>query len=69
MIIRRLLLPSASLLTPVADLRAVAVTVAAAIGKQARDEGLCPPFEDEGLPAAITAKMWEPVYRPYRRKL
>jgi hypothetical protein len=42
--------------------------VAAAVAKQARDEGFCAPFADESLPALIAAKMWEPVYRPYRRK-
>jgi malate dehydrogenase (oxaloacetate-decarboxylating) len=61
--------PEASLLPPVSDLRAVAVTIAAAVAKQARSEGLCAPFEDAALPALIAAKMWEPVYRPYRRKM
>ena len=61
--------PAASLLPPVSDLRAVAVTIAGAVAKQARNEGLCAPFEDVALPALIAAKMWEPVYRPYRRKV
>ncbi len=60
--------PSASLLPPVSELRAVAVVVARAVARQARDEGLCPEFDDAALPALIAAKMWEPVYRPYRRK-
>jgi malate dehydrogenase (oxaloacetate-decarboxylating) len=60
--------PHASLLPPVSDLRSVAVTVADAVAKQARDEGLCAPFKDQALPALIAAKMWEPVYRAYRRK-
>jgi malate dehydrogenase (oxaloacetate-decarboxylating) len=46
----------------------VAVAVAAAVAKQARAEGLCAPFEDAALPGLISAKMWEPVYRPYQRK-
>jgi malate dehydrogenase (oxaloacetate-decarboxylating) len=58
----------AGLLPPVSELRQVAITVAAAVAKQAREDGLCPPFADESLPALIGAKMWEPVYRPYRRK-
>jgi malate dehydrogenase (oxaloacetate-decarboxylating) len=58
---------TASLLPPVSALRTVAVEVAA-VARQARAEGLCAPFEDEALPALIAAKMWEPVYRPYRRK-
>ena len=44
--------PAASLLPPVSDLRAVAVTIAAAVAKQARAEGLCAPFEDAALPCA-----------------
>ena len=39
------------------------------VAKQARAEGLCAPFEDAALPSLIAAKMWEPVYRPYRRKM
>ena len=54
---------------PVSELRSVAVTIAAAVARQARSEGLCAPFEDAALPALIAAKMWEPVYRPYRRKV
>ena len=50
-------------------LRSVAVTIAGAAAKQARSEGLCNPFKDEALPGLIAAKMWEPVYRPYRRKV
>jgi malate dehydrogenase (oxaloacetate-decarboxylating) len=61
--------PAASLLPPVSDLRAVAVTIAGALAKQARAEDLCAPFEDAALPSLIAAKMWEPVYRPYRRKM
>jgi malate dehydrogenase (oxaloacetate-decarboxylating) len=60
--------PEACLLPPVSELRSVAVTVAGAIAREAREEGLCEPFEDEALPGLIAAKMWEPVYRPYRRK-
>ncbi len=60
--------PEASLLPPVSELRSVAVTVAMAVAREAREEGLCPPFDDEALPALIAAKMWEPVYRSYRRK-
>ena len=58
----------ASLLPPVSELRSVAVTIAKAVAQQARAEGLCAPFDDAELPAKIAAKMWEPVYRPYRRK-
>jgi malate dehydrogenase (oxaloacetate-decarboxylating) len=60
--------PDACLLPPVSELRQVAVMVATAIAKQARDEGLCAPFDDAALPGLIAAKMWDPIYRPYRRK-
>ncbi len=29
----------------------------------------CSPFKDEALPDLIAAKMWDPLYRPYRRKV
>ena len=60
--------PRANLLPPVHDLRAVAVKVAHAVALEARAEGQCPPFADEALDGLIAQKMWEPVYRPYRRK-
>jgi malate dehydrogenase (oxaloacetate-decarboxylating) len=52
----------------VQDLRSVAVTVAAAVARQARAEGLCEAFDDRALEGLIAQKMWEPVYRPYYRK-
>jgi malate dehydrogenase (oxaloacetate-decarboxylating) len=60
--------PDANLLPPVHDLRAVAVTVAAAVARQARVEGLCEPFDDRALDGLIAQKMWDPVYRPYSQK-
>jgi malate dehydrogenase (oxaloacetate-decarboxylating) len=60
--------PRKNLLPPVQDLRSVAVTVAAAVARQARAEGLCEPFADTALDGLIAQKMWEPVYRPYYRK-
>lgn len=60
--------PRANLLPPVGELRSVAKAVARAVALQARAEGQCAPFADDKLDALITAKMWEPVYRPYRRK-
>jgi malate dehydrogenase (oxaloacetate-decarboxylating) len=60
--------PRENLLPPVQDLRSVAVTVAAAVARQARAEGLCEPFDDRALEGLIAQKMWEPVYRPYYRK-
>jgi malate dehydrogenase (oxaloacetate-decarboxylating) len=60
--------PSANLLPAVSDLRSVAVAVAQAVGKAARDDGLCEPLDDAVIARRIAAKMWEPVYRPYRRR-
>jgi malate dehydrogenase (oxaloacetate-decarboxylating) len=57
----------APLLPPVAQLRDVAFSVAKAVARQARAEGQCEPFEDEQLKGLISRKMWNPVYRPYRR--
>jgi malate dehydrogenase (oxaloacetate-decarboxylating) len=56
------------LLPPVCDLRSVALTVAAAVARQARAEGLCEAFADSALDGLIAQKMWEPVYCPYYRK-
>jgi len=58
--------PAANLLPPVADLRKVAVSVAQAVARAARDEGLCQPLADAAIDRAIVAKMWTPTYRPYR---
>ena len=58
--------PAANLLPPVADLRKVAVSVAQAVARAARDEGLCEPLDDDAIDRAIAAKMWTPTYRPYR---
>ncbi|MDB5219558.1 MAG: sfcA [Myxococcaceae bacterium] len=60
--------PGATLLPPVTELRRVAVLVARAVARQARAEGLCDPFEDAQIDARIDAKMWEPSYRPYRKR-
>jgi malate dehydrogenase (oxaloacetate-decarboxylating) len=58
--------PAANLLPPVAELRKVAVSVAQAVARGARDEGLCKPLDDAAIDRAIAAKMWTPTYRPYR---
>jgi malate dehydrogenase (oxaloacetate-decarboxylating) len=57
----------APLLPPVARLREVAFTVAKAVAREAQAEGQCEPFEDGELDDLIARKMWDPVYRPYRR--
>jgi malate dehydrogenase (oxaloacetate-decarboxylating) len=55
------------LLPPVCDLRAVAVAVAAAVGRQAQKDGVAEPMAPEVLDARIAAHIWKPEYRPYRR--
>jgi malate dehydrogenase (oxaloacetate-decarboxylating) len=60
--------PEANLLPPVAELRSVAVAVAKAVARQARVEGQCALFDDDALDDLIARKMWEPIYRPYRRR-
>ncbi len=58
--------PPPRLLPPVTELRAVAVLVARAVARCAREEGLCEPFDDAQIDARIAMKMWEPSYAPYR---
>jgi malate dehydrogenase (oxaloacetate-decarboxylating) len=57
---------AAHLLPAVEDLRGVSVAVAQAVAKAARDDGLCEPLADDAIAGRIAAKMWDPVYRPYR---
>ena len=59
--------PNANLLPPVSELRDVSFRVARAVALQARDEGLTDAVSPEDIEAKIRAKMWDPVYRPYRR--
>ncbi len=57
---------AANLFPPVADLPRVAVAVATAVARAARDEGLCQAFSDDDIARHIAAKIWKPEYRPYR---
>ena len=59
--------PRANLLPPLAELRKISFQVAIAVAQQAETEGLAAPLPDQDLSAAVSAKMWEPAYAPYRR--
>jgi malate dehydrogenase (oxaloacetate-decarboxylating) len=54
-----------SLFPPVADLRRVTASVAQAVVRQAREEGIGRPIPDEVIPAAVAEAMWFPEYLPY----
>jgi malate dehydrogenase (oxaloacetate-decarboxylating) len=60
--------PPLRLLPPVTELRSVAVLVARAVARCAREEGLCEAFSDVQIDARIEMKMWRPSYAPYRRR-
>jgi malate dehydrogenase (oxaloacetate-decarboxylating) len=59
--------PKANLLPPVTDLREVSYHVAVAVALQAQAEGLAETMSRDKVEAAVRAKMWTPVYPPYRR--
>ena len=58
--------PRANLLPPLGDLRAISLGVARAVAKQAQTEGLAAPCDEVTLELRLRAKIWNPVYRPYR---
>ena len=57
---------SGRLLPPVTDLRSVSVAVAEAVARQAIQDGVAGPCDDEVLKAEIRANVWEPTYLPYK---
>jgi malate dehydrogenase (oxaloacetate-decarboxylating) len=59
---------NAELLPPVTELRKVAMVVAQSVARQAQTDGVAPPCDAAELDARIAARMWEPRYRPYRKK-
>jgi malate dehydrogenase (oxaloacetate-decarboxylating) len=59
--------PNGALLPPLETLRAVSLSVAVALGRQAEIEGLAE-VKGDAFVEELRANVWEPVYRPYRRK-
>jgi malate dehydrogenase (oxaloacetate-decarboxylating) len=57
----------ANLLPSLVDIRQLSFNVALAVARQAQKEGYADTLSEEQTAAAIRAKMWEPVYAPYRR--
>jgi malate dehydrogenase (oxaloacetate-decarboxylating) len=58
---------NANLLPPLVAIRKLSFEVALAVARQAQKEGCADARSEEETAAAIRAKMWEPVYAPYRR--
>jgi malate dehydrogenase (oxaloacetate-decarboxylating) len=59
--------PDANLLPPLTEIRKLSFQVALAVARQAQKEGCADSLSEKQTAAAIHAKMWEPVYAPYRR--
>jgi malate dehydrogenase (oxaloacetate-decarboxylating) len=57
----------ANLLPPLVDLRKISFQVAIAVAAQAIAEGHAASLTQDEIAAAVSRKMWEPVYAPYRR--
>lgn len=59
--------PMANLLPPVTAMGEISLTVARAVAREARREGLCDDLSDAEIDLAIAARIWRPAYLPYRR--
>jgi malate dehydrogenase (oxaloacetate-decarboxylating) len=55
-------LAAGSLFPRIADLRRVTARIAEAVVRRAREDGAGRPFADDGIPRAVSAAMWKPVY-------
>jgi malate dehydrogenase (oxaloacetate-decarboxylating) len=60
--------PKSNLLPPVTEARDISVRVAVAVAMQACKEGLTEPMNPGEIFQRIQGKIWNPVYRPYRRR-
>jgi malate dehydrogenase (oxaloacetate-decarboxylating) len=56
-----------ALLPPLATIRAVSASVAAAVARQAQADGVAEACDAATLDARIKELIWEPAYHPYRR--
>lgn len=59
--------PHANFLPPVTGLRDISFRIAVAVGQQALRDASCPAMPEGDVEAAVRAKIWTPVYHPYRR--
>ena len=59
--------PDDNLLPPATQLREAAIRIAIAVAEEAIKEGLAEDIPAQDLDVAIRARMWNPVYRTYRR--
>lgn len=59
--------PKANLLPPLTDVRDVSLTVGIAVAKEAVASGFAPSYKGADIEKTVKAKMWEPVYLPYRK--
>ncbi len=55
-----------TLLPPLENIQNVAMRVAHAVARQAQNEQLCPPLDDDALQEALSTLSWRPRYQPYR---
>ncbi|MGZ6312731.1 MAG: NAD-dependent malic enzyme [Candidatus Limnocylindrales bacterium] len=60
-------LAAGGLFPPINELRAVSRSIALAVARAARDEGVGRLYHDEDLPGIIADAMWWPDYVPYSR--
>jgi hypothetical protein len=51
---------------PIAELPALARSIARAVVREARDSGFGRFLPDDQVAAVVDAAMWDPVYVPYR---
>ena len=60
--------PGLNLLPPVSEARDISVHVGVAVAMQACKDGLAQAAPEDEIVKKIQRKMWNPVYRPYRRR-